>query len=258
MAENPGVQYPVLDEEGNQLTKAAGVRASTYGRWNSRGFAFDASAPVAPATEAETKFRFRLPYKIDLVQGAIFLESAQKGDEMSFSIAPDTSLNVVAGQGVAVQVLTSPVAVGDKQLTFVPAYLAAFVNSGLVDEGQYEVAVTDGVNTEQALVTGYDKATGVVTLGQIKSWTGAEPASWTGFANAYPATATVRVSHHLIMAYEVDGGDQTIFIGASARSAAPIPANTLMELAYLNRGAATRRVRFAIDHFSGKPLSAGG
>jgi hypothetical protein len=253
----------LLDEQGRTLQKAAGVESHTYGRYGAYGDAFDAPA-------GDTTLRnYKWPFDLDIIEGTIYLDGTASGDVASFMAAPNTPLNVVAGlyfvqppvPPPGVPVLAAPAAVNDTQITLVPGFLVGFVDLALIDAGMFEVTVTDGVTAETAYVTGYDKVTGVVTLGQRKFWSGGpgdEPPGWTGFANAYGTNAMVLVTRELVDKIELDGGVSALVFGRAARGAAPLPKNVLLQLVYVNNGQAARRIRVSFDILTGVPISAGG
>ena len=157
---------------------------------------------------------------------------------------------------------------GDKQITLIAPYLAAFVDVALLDAGLYEIIVTDGVNTDAfgpaaqpgevqmpLNVTSYDLATGVVTLGVIRVWSDSAVApAWTGFAHAYAIDATVLVTRALVPRVELDGVE-ALTVGQAARSAAPVKAGVPIVLEYTRAASAITpiRVRVLFDVMTGQP-----
>lgn len=252
------------DAQGRALSKAAGLESRTYGRFGVPGDAFD--VPVG----ATVKRTYVLPFDVDLVDGTILLTGAVAGDVARFTVAPRTPLNAIVSPGNLVNVLAAPIAVGDKQITLIAPYLAAFVNVALVDAGLFEVVVTDGVNTDAygpdaapgevrmpLNITGYDVETGMVTLGSIRIWSDDDTApTWSGFEHDYTADAgtMVLVTRSLVPRVELDGVS-ALRVGEAARSAAPVKAGVPIVLEYTRSATATEatRVRVLFDVMTGQP-----
>lgn len=266
MAENPGILRPEIDARTGAQTNKIVSRASTYGRT-----AFFECVLDAPANSTVIQ-NLQFPFQIDLVEG-ILLDGTGAGDEARCEAAPGLDLKVVVG---GVDVLLAPIAIGDEAITIIPLFLDGFVNKALIDSGLFEITIEEGATVEGPyLVTGYDLATGIVSLwDQIEIWNGAtgtdglfDPVTgkfigktaWTGFANAFTVAAKVRVTRVLFGGDRPGGlaqlpGGEVVKLGNYGLDSAPIAAYVPITVTYKNINAVTaREVKLLWHVYTGVP-----
>lgn len=242
-----GVPSVVDSRTGAQTIKSV-PRTSTHGRVAFAGAQMDAPAGAQTAT------LIRFPFQIDLVQGFFYSDLAAGSDDdlASFQIAPQTDLAIfAAGQPV----LAAPIAIGDKQITLTPQVLTTAVGYALIDSGFFQIEVEEAGVREavQMLVTDYDEATGVVSLGIFKAWVeGSVEPTWTGFAHAYSHSAQVLVTRVAANNISIAPANATAF-GSNGLDSAPVAPDVLFRLPYQNNSASAKRVRIVLQVLTGKP-----
>lgn len=244
MSEEQGLVVADLDKFGRTQVYAQ-TRSSTYGRFGGKGLAFDAPP------NATTQCSYKAPFPVDIADGGIFITSDMAGDIANLT-GPTVGLNATVG---GLDVLTAAIAVNDKKVTLNPAFLAIFTSNAIIDQGYFEVTIVEGETSEGPyLISDYDLETGDVTLDLDKEWVGAtEPDAWSGFENAYTTAAVISVRRMFVYKQEIYGGIQHIRFGDDSAGSAPLPANTLICLEYINNGNASRRVVWNLSLLTGKP-----